>query len=605
LPAPPSAVELLALLTRVRSVRVATGELDQSRLYDLRAFKSCRAELAYLHRLAAGGRHGGTVVTSMRQLVAGLAPLHPAWKLSSDPWEDRDRHHQAVRRRLSQLAGAGLLRWRTGVNENLEERRTELELLAVPELLADELAVAAARLELWAERYDPDLNTGSRTAITNVNQAAAPLSASERQRRGCQRARHQAQAKRHSESSQTKSAPPFGAPTENNDQEPNANPIELRSVCGDRTRARAPGIHPAGAPSTNLPAMPASPETAASREGESVAGGGSVGVLGGIEARVQARRVVVELKELQVGARAVEVAGWGLERDWPVARLKEAWVVARHGAGEAALHGGRAAGPLHREPPGAGERRGGVRDDYLALRRAVARYERNQAAAREGFPPGGLAALLHLAVLAREHPDQEGPMLLAYGIGALDLLSRRMRAQATRDSTCRQQGQVRRAQARHPAAPDRPSYRPSPWPLWVVLDDEGLPCLRMTDRFEEVLVTQGTGPPSPAYERQVLRDAILLRYGHLRAHRDGRALMALRDQGELAPAERREPIDPRVVELARLTGLKPRLLARFTSEQIEPMLKRARAQHQREQEHAREREQRERSDRYHPDDRAP
>ncbi len=247
-----------------------------------------------------------------------------------------------------------------------------------------------------------------------------------------------------------------------------------------------------------------------------------------------------------------------------------------------------------------------MRDDYLVLRRAVARYERNHAAAPGGFPAGGLAALLHLAVLAREDPGRDGPMLLAYGIGALDQLSRRMRAQATRESTQRHRGQVRRAHKRHPDTPDRPSYRRSPWPAWVVLDDDGLPRVRMTDRYEQVLVTQGAGAPSPAYERQILRDALLLRYGYLRAaDLDGRAEMALRDQGELPPAERRDPVDPRVIELARLTGLKQKLLARFTDAQIEPMLKRARALHQREQERARERQQRERSDRYHPDDGAP
>jgi len=91
-------------------------------------------QLAYLRRLAAGGRHGGTVVTSMRQLVAGLAALHPAWTLTGEGFEDRDRHHQAVRRRLRDLQAMDLVRWRVGVDENGQERRTELELREVPEL---------------------------------------------------------------------------------------------------------------------------------------------------------------------------------------------------------------------------------------------------------------------------------------------------------------------------------------------------------------------------------------------------------------------------------------------------------------------------------------
>jgi len=50
---------------------------------------------AVAHRLAAGGRHGGTVVTSIRQLVSGIAPLHPSWKLTGDPWQDRDRQRDS------------------------------------------------------------------------------------------------------------------------------------------------------------------------------------------------------------------------------------------------------------------------------------------------------------------------------------------------------------------------------------------------------------------------------------------------------------------------------------------------------------------------------
>ena len=107
-------------------------------------FKSCLAELAYLRRLAAAGRAGGTVVTSMRQLVAGLAELHPNWTMTGgDGFEDRDRHHSAVRRRLTALQAMGLLRWRVGHDLDGEERRTELELRPAPEVSAEELQAAA------------------------------------------------------------------------------------------------------------------------------------------------------------------------------------------------------------------------------------------------------------------------------------------------------------------------------------------------------------------------------------------------------------------------------------------------------------------------------
>ena len=154
MPAPVEPVHLLALLTRVRARWVAAGELAPDRLYDVRAFKCAYAELGYLRRLAAAGRAGGTVVTSMRQLVAGLAALHPAWRISGgEGFEDRDRHHRAVRRRLDALQAMGLLRWRIGTDLDGEERRTELELRPAPEVSVEELQAAARRLERWQARY--------------------------------------------------------------------------------------------------------------------------------------------------------------------------------------------------------------------------------------------------------------------------------------------------------------------------------------------------------------------------------------------------------------------------------------------------------------------
>ena len=68
------AVHLLALLTRVRAARIAGGEIAPSRLYDVRAFKSAYAELGYLRTLTRRPT-GGTIVTSMPQLVKGLAAM--------------------------------------------------------------------------------------------------------------------------------------------------------------------------------------------------------------------------------------------------------------------------------------------------------------------------------------------------------------------------------------------------------------------------------------------------------------------------------------------------------------------------------------------------
>jgi len=502
------------------------------------------------------------VVTSMRQLVSGVAALHPSWKLTGDPWQDRDAHHQSVRRRLSGLAGAGLLQWRVGVDEDLEERRTELVLLPVPELLSDELTAAAARLERWEARYGSALNTGSPIGVSNVKQAAAPLDACERRRRGRRRVRQAAQARRRVGGSQTNSAPPFGTPSksENNKaMEISSNVDDTTNACGERTRETRPN---AKSPRNALPgaafdedicaeAAPNSPESASEKGGS-----GAVRLLeidsAALVARVAARSAQREplLQDIAVGAerRAVELAGWGLDRAWPVGRLREAWVVARYGSRAAAEYGAGAAGPLYP-------------DDHARLRRAVARYERNAAGAPDGFPTGGLAALVHLATLAGAGA---GPRTLRYAIGALDQLTRRMRAHTTRDSVTRLDAATRRAERRQHPTPTRYQFRlPGPsWPQWVTLDAQGNPVLDhgfLT--VDEAAASWAPAPNTEAY-RCVARDAYLLAGACLPPHLDGRTTMSMRARGQLPPANR-TPRHSELIELAHRTGMSLRQAARI------------------------------------------
>ena len=194
MPAPVDELHVLALLTRVRQARVDRGEIKPERRYDIRAYKCVLAELAYLRRLHRR-ETGGTIVTSMPQLVKGLSRLHPAWKMDGDKFADRDRHHRAVRRRLRDLQQMGLLRWTAGVDIDGEEARTELQLLSAPDVDVAELADAGAQLARWKARYGSALNTGSTTGIRNAVRRGRPLSASERQRRGVARARARAQSR--------------------------------------------------------------------------------------------------------------------------------------------------------------------------------------------------------------------------------------------------------------------------------------------------------------------------------------------------------------------------------------------------------------------------
>ncbi|MGP0034020.1 MAG: hypothetical protein ACLP4R_05515, partial [Solirubrobacteraceae bacterium] len=281
MPDPVDAAHLLALLTRVRAARVAAGELSARRLHDVRAFKTAYAELGYLRRLAAAGRHGGTVLTSMRQLVAGLARIHPAWDMTGDAFQARDRHYQAVRRRIRDLQEMGLIECRIGHDLDGEERRTEIELKPAPQVDPRELAAAAATLARWQNRYGPALNTGSRTGIRNAASHGRPLTASERQRRGCHHAR-QAAAARRSRSSESNSPPPSGASAPLRKGSLSDNPKPLSDPSGSsrtgvtRTRASTP-VRSAEVEATDGGRTPGTEESAAVGEGHPGPGGAAGG----------------------------------------------------------------------------------------------------------------------------------------------------------------------------------------------------------------------------------------------------------------------------------------------------------------------------------------
>jgi len=573
LPAAVDAVMLLALLARVRAGRVAAGELSPGRVHDVRAFRCCLAELSYLRRLAAGGRHGGTVVSSMRQLVAGLAALHPAWRITGEGFADRDRHHRAVRRRLRDLQAMGLLSWRIGVDVDGQERRTELELLPAPELSVQELKAAAGQLQRWQARYGASLCTGSSTEIPDATRHARPLSASERQRRGVRHAHATAAARRRRGEHQSNSAPPYGAPpTAENNNPVNPTALELRdaSLRTGVTRAHAiEGLIAAAAldaPGTAAIEDDGVGERDASRSPSAAAGVPEPAqcpvldveaLLVRVREREAHRAPVVELIASQASARTVELAGWGLERCWPFSRLREAWVVARYGSAAAAESGPSGAGAL-----------GG--EDYARLRRAVARYERNAAAAPEGYPAGGLAALLHLGTLAGAGGLAGGPRTLGYAIGALDQLARRMRALATATSVARLKAATERARRRRQDPPARAlqlSFRTARWPGWVRTTPDGEPV------FEGGLLQLDVEHPalpsanSDAY-RMVLRDAYLLAGLKPPLQADGRASMALRHQGQIPSAEqhpRPDQEDLELAELARRTGEPISLLRRLSA----------------------------------------
>ena len=287
-----------------------------------------------------------------------------------------------------------------------------------------------------------------------------------------------------------------------------------------------------------------------------------------VREREAQRAPVLAAIAARAAARGAEVAGWTLERSWPFSRLREAWVVARWGRAAAADAGPSAAGPLYP-------------DDYARLRRAVARYERHQAARPEGYPPGGLDVLLHLGALAGAGELPGGPRTLRYAVGALDQLSRRMRALATADSPEYRERAVGRAERRHESRRALPFSFRAAWPPWLVLDEHGQPTFDRHGLLRIDLDARFVPPAGSDTYRMVVRDAYLLAGRLLPVGVDGRKQMAMRHARQLPCAERRPRLTDEqreLAELAHLTGESIQLLARLALEFRRSWLARLRAE---------------------------
>lgn len=570
MPDPVEPLVLLVLHRRVRQARIDSGEYKTPegrpgqtlRVYDIRTYKDVLAELAYLRRLAAGGRTGGTIVTSMPQLVSGLAALHPAWTMSGDKFADRDRHHRAVRRRLRDLHEMGLVRWRVGVDVDGEDARTEIDLLPAPDFTSEELDAARTQLRRWEQRYGRALNTGSSTGIRGARRHARPLTASERQRRGIARTRARA-ATSHRGASLTNSDPHCVAPPTSENSPGTDNPTDNDHRCGLRTGGRVNGVAIPPPQNPNTSAASKLPETAALTKSAKTppvlpASIDATLVLQRVAAREAEHQLILDLIAAQAAERALEVALWTLNRGWPLRRIQEAWVVWRYSPMHLAEHSWTAAGPL--EP-----------DDADRLRRAATRYERHAGARPDAFPAGALSALAMIGQIAAGRDMR--PRTLHYAIRLLDQLSRRMRASATTNDPARRKQQLKRARGRRDRralpAPQTPlSFRTQPtgpWPFWVALDESGEPIV-IHDQLQLDSIYGSFAPTRSDPEYAItLRDAQLLSGWR---PLDGRAQMADSDASHGGLQRRRArpgpyhvqpgtrgPRNPEDVELARLAAI--------------------------------------------------
>jgi hypothetical protein len=110
-----------------------------------------------------------------------------------------------VRRWLDLLQAIGLIRWQAGINDAGEEARTEITLLAVPDVDAGELRAAGERLAAWRRRYGPGWDTGARRCLPAIGQRSRPPTPAQRRKAAIARARARAAC-----ASSTDSAPPAG-----------------------------------------------------------------------------------------------------------------------------------------------------------------------------------------------------------------------------------------------------------------------------------------------------------------------------------------------------------------------------------------------------------
>ena len=265
---------------------------------------------------------------------------------------------------------------------------------------------------------------------------------------------------------------------------------------------------------------------------------------------------VLEAIAAQAAARAAEVAGWGLERSWPFSRLREAWVVARRGPLAAADAGPSAAGPLYP-------------DDYARLRRAVARYERNQHGSAGGLPAGraGRAAAHRRARRRRRAAGRAADVALR-GRRAGSALAADAGARHRRQRRARPPGR-RAGERRHEAPAGAAAHVPGRVAA-VAAARRGRPAHVRPARDAALDPHARYVPPagSDAY-RMVVRDAYLLAGRLLPVDVDGRKQMALRHQRQIPPADRRPVLTDEQRELAELahrTGEPSRLLARLSPE---------------------------------------
>ena len=477
-------------------------------------------------------KRSGRYATSIWQIVEALAPAMGWGPVPPKGHPDRERfmrtHARNVRFWLEHLQGAGIISFHAERDNRGQDWRTIITLHKAPAAPADELAAAQRRhkafkarrrVQARRRRAHPERQRRGRLLELIRRDSARPQAAT---RRRLAIGRLWA-VKEHREAAAAAAAADrdvsplltehrahrFTAPpSEETNQSENLSAQANR--CWDRTGVtRARAVEPDHA----CAALESSPETASARDPERSGARTSrerqaaelwrmtpAELSAHVAALEAARRPLVELVAGHAARRADELDASATDRGWPAWRVKEAWVVWRHGADVAGELGPGHAGPL--EP-----------DDLTLLAGAVSCYETHAARRTPGWPAGGYAALQEIARRARARDAR--PLILHWAIVELHELSLRMQAISRADDPDRLAAMVARARRRRASRPPRRAavpHQPVRWPAWVALDERGAPIL--TDDGLQLVDVPGAplARPHRGEEdyREVLRDAYLV-----------------------------------------------------------------------------------------------
>lgn len=226
-PDPGDVLQRLASFAVIRQQRVASGELDPTKLFHIGAFKNMLCVFEAIRR-AAATQGGAYCDLTEAQLIAMLAHMKPGWAqpkgvdAAERAQNRRDQHITSVRRWRDWMQDAGWLSYEviTDLSDEQLPLYTRYWIHPAPSLLTftDELLERCfAQMQRWVARHGQDLDTGARYAVPDFWVRARPETKTVQAMKAIARGRARALRLRDHGSSKTVLAPPSGGGQDHND----------------------------------------------------------------------------------------------------------------------------------------------------------------------------------------------------------------------------------------------------------------------------------------------------------------------------------------------------------------------------------------------------